>query len=137
MAHPSNATITIDGTRFNALSANVGLDTDHDHTGLPMMGSLMTSISATVDANDTGNLPYGSLSKLFNLANIATRDKVAPVKVEFWQDEKQQDAICSYTFEGWISSFHLTGGGGANHTLHLRITPTLDQQNYHKLTMGN
>ena len=74
---------------------------------------------------------------LYDLANIVTRDKIVNIKAEFWADEHQQDALCTYTFRGWISAFHTTGGGSANHTLAMTFAPELDQQQYVKVEMGN
>jgi hypothetical protein len=137
MAQPANATVSIDGTKFNAMSAHVGIETDHDDTGIPQMGTLRCSISCTVDIHDTVNMPFSTLQQLYNMANVVTLDKVKPIKVEFWQDENQLEAICSYSFKGWISAFHTDGGGGANHILHLKLQPTLNTMNYVDLTIGN
>ena len=66
-----------------------------------------------------------------------TRDKIVPMKIEFWQDDAAQNAICSYTFNGWISSYYTSGGGPGNHTLDMKLTPALDKQQFVKLTMAN
>jgi hypothetical protein len=137
MPQPSNATVTIDGQKFNAVSAHVGVDTHHDDFGLPHMGSLRCSINCVVDIHDTQNMPFATLQNLFSLANIVTQDKIKPIKVEFWQDEKQQDAICTYSFQGWISGFHTSGGGGSNHILNIKLHPALDQKQYVDIKMGN
>ena len=134
---PSNTTITVDGNKFNAFSAHVGIESAHNFTGMPAMGTPSYSIDCCVNLHDTGNLPYATLSQLYNLANITTRDKIVDIKVEFWTDESQQDAICTYTFRGWISAFHTTGGGGANHTLAMTLVPELNKQQYVNLEMGN
>ncbi len=55
MAQPSNSTVTIDGDKFNAMSANISLATLHDHTGMPMMGSVQCAIEVSVDLHDTEN----------------------------------------------------------------------------------
>jgi hypothetical protein len=137
MAQPSNSTITIDGQKFNAMSAHVGVETDHDDRGMPNMGSLRCVINCTVDIHDTTNMPFALLKSLFQMSNVATKDKIKPIKIEFWQDEKQDDAICSYSFNGWISGFHTSGGGVGNHILDLRLTPELDQKQFIALTMAN
>jgi hypothetical protein len=137
MAQPSNATVSIGGNKFNAMSAHVGIDTDHDQTGMPQMGSLLCSISCAVDIHDTKNMPFATLQTLFDLANIVTKDKIKDIKVEFWQDENQQDAICTYSFSGWISGFHTDGGGGVNHVLHIKLQPALDSKQFIDLKMGN
>jgi hypothetical protein len=137
MPQPSNATVTIDGQKFNAVSAHLGIDTNHDDFGLPLMGSLRCSISCVVDMHDTQNMPYATLQNLFSLANIVTRDKIKNIRIEFWQDEKQDDAICTYSFLVWFSGFHTSGGGGSNHTLNIKLHPTLDQKQFVDITMGN
>jgi hypothetical protein len=134
---PSNATVTLDGSKFNAYSAHVGIKTIHDHTGLPMMGVPRYIIECSVNAHDTDNLPFDTLNKLFGLANLVTREKIVDIKVEFWKDESQQDAICTYSFRGWISEFHTTGGSGGNHSLHLVFVPELGKNQYVELKMGN
>lgn len=134
---PSNATVTVDGNKFNAFSAHVGVETAVDHSGMPMMGASRYTIDCCVNMHDTQNLTFDTLSKLYNLANNVTHDKIVEMKVEFWADESQQDAICTYSFRGWISAFHATGGGGGNHTLALTLAPELDKQQYVNLTMGN
>ncbi len=49
---PSNASVTIDGDKFNALTAQVDFTTHHDHIGTPMMGSLACSVIVHVDMHD-------------------------------------------------------------------------------------
>jgi len=134
---PSNATVTVDGNKFNTYSTHIGIDTAHDYTGMPSMGRSSYAIDCCVDLHDTANLPFASLKKLYDLANIVNHEKIVDIKVEFWSDERQQDAICTYTFRGWISGFHSTGGGGSNHTLAMTFTPELDKQQYVKIEMGN
>ena len=89
--------------------------------------------------HDTGNLPFGTLKRLYDLANAVTRGKVVDRKFKFWADKKQSDAICTYTFRGWISAFRGTGGGaaGGNQTLTMTFTPELDLQQYVRIEMGN
>ncbi len=137
MARPSNTTITIDGQKFNAFYANISLSTITDTAGMPMMGSLSCSIQASVDMHDNVNMPFSTLKNLFNLANIVTRDKIKDVKIEFWQDENQQDALCTYTFKGWISHWSTGSGDGSNHILTISIQPALDAQHFVDLRLGN
>jgi hypothetical protein len=87
MATPSNTTITIDGTKLNAFSTHVSLASMADHTGIPMMGSLSCGMEFAADMHDTQNVPFASVQKFFDLANIPTRDKVKDIKLEFWLDE--------------------------------------------------
>lgn len=134
---PSNATVTVDGNKFNAFSAHLGIDTAHDHTGMPAMGRSSYTIDCCVNLHDTGNLPFSTLKRLYELSHIVTLEKIVDIKVEFWADEHQQDAICTYTFRGWISAFHTTGGGGSNHTLAMTFAPELDKQQYVRVELGN
>jgi len=137
MPQPSNTTITIDGNKFNALAAHVSLATVHDDTGMPMIGSTRCAIECTADMHDTVNLTYSTLQALYDLANGVTREKIKTIKIEFWQDENQADALCTYTFQGWISNFTTGSGGGGNHTLSLSIQPALDGKNFINVAMGN
>jgi hypothetical protein len=38
---------------------------------------------------------------------------IKDIKIEFWKDESQEEAICTYQFKGWISNFSMEGGGGS------------------------
>lgn len=135
MAQPSNATVTIDGDKINAISVSVGLTTRHNHVGMPQMGTVACHVTVVVDMHN--NVSYDQLQKLFELAKIVTRDKIKQIKVEFWRDENQQDAICTYSFKGWISNFTTSSGNGSNHTLTMNLVPALDSNNFVDLQMGN
>ena len=137
MAAPYRCTVTIDGTKFNAVSTSIKIGTDKDKAGMAQMGSLTTEIRVWADFHDDQNLPFGSIKKFFDLANVVTRDKIKDIKIEFWKDEHRQDAICTLSFKGWISSWNVSSGGGSNHVLSVSIQPALDQQNYHDLQLGN
>lgn len=137
MPSPSHASVTIDGMKFDALSTHVGLSTTHDDRGMPMMGSLTCSISVTVDMHDSGNLPFSTLQQLFGFANGVVSSKVKPIKIEYWTDETQTDALCVYQFKGWVSNFSTMSGGGANHILSLSLQPALDTKNFTDLQISN
>lgn len=142
-ATPYRSTCTIDGQKFDCVSISVAFATEKDRAGMPQMGSLKTSIRCLVDFHDDKNMPYSTLSKLFDLANVVTRDKVKDMKVEFWKDENHQDALCSYNFKGWISNFHTcnpvssNGQGALNHMLVLTLEPALNQQNFKEIKISN
>ena len=138
MADPNSVTtVTLGDLKFNASSTQVGISTHHDDHGMPMMGSLRFVFDITVDIHDTLAIPFATLNGLFQLANVVTRDKMKPIKIEYWTDELKQDAVCLYTFTGWISSFTTTSGSGSNHELHLQLQPALDGKNFSDLVMGN
>lgn len=150
-ATPYRCTVTIDGTKFNAVSTSVRFNTEKDRSGMAQMGSLTTSIRVWADFHDDGNLPNSTLKKLFGLANVVTRDKIKDMKIEFWKDDNHQDALCSYSFKGWISRFETsnphdlgkTNGDrvlapeGLNHVLVMDLEPALNQQNFKEINMGN
>jgi len=155
MAAPYRSTLTVDGEKFDAVSVSVSFNTLKDRAGMPEMGSLTTSIRAYIDFHDDQNMPHSVLKKLFDLANVVTRDKIKDVKIEFWKDDAKQDALCSYSFKGWISRFETcnpmtssaAGGSGGgtdlspystiNHLLIIELEPVLNQQNYKEITMSN
>jgi hypothetical protein len=104
---------------------------------MPQMGSLSCGIEVVVDIHDNQNMPFSTLKRLFELANVVTRDKIKDIKIEFWQDEHRQDVICSYAFKGWISHWHTGSGGGGNHMLSMSIQPAMNQQNFSELRISN
>jgi hypothetical protein len=158
VAAPYRTTVTIDGTQFDAVSTSVKFTTDKDRSGVAQMGSLATRIRVWGDLHDDQNLPFSSVQKFFTMANVVTRDKIKSMKIEFWKDDSKQDALCSYTFNGWIRRFEtsnpldfLTYGqetsaedvlanGAApslNHMLILDLEPALNQQNFQDIRMSN
>ena len=160
MAAPYRCTVTIDGTKFDAVSSSIKFGTEKDRAGMPQMGSLLTEIRVWADFHDDQNLPFSTLKKFFDLANVVTRDKIKDIKIEFWKDDSHQDALCSYSFKGWISRFetinpsdstrtlNLSDGNGTekqfqgiapalNHALVLDLEPVLNQQNFSDVKMSN
>jgi hypothetical protein len=148
MANALRSTVTIDGNKFDALSTVVGFSTQKDRSGMPEMGSLATDIKVYIDFHDDNNVPQSTLKRLFELAHVVTRDKVVDMKIEYWKDEAKKDALCSYRFKGWISRFEtsnpLTGQNGnappvapTNHLLTLELEPSMNQQNFKDISMGN
>jgi hypothetical protein len=152
-ATPYRCTVTIDGTKFNAVATSVRFTTEKDRAGMAQMGSLRTAIRVWADFHDDGNLPHSALKKFFELANVVTRDKIKDMKIEFWKDDSHQDALCTYSFKGWISRFetsnpHLVSAtdtdddhpappDNLNHMLVLDLEPALNQANFKEITMSN
>ncbi len=137
MPSPRHSSVTIDGKRFNTLSTKFGMTTVHDDFGIPMMGSQRITIDVTVDMHDTDNMRFDVLSTLFDLANIVTRDKIKQIQIAYWKDDLQDDALCVFRFEGWISNFMTLSGGGSNHTLLLSFQPKLAGSSFHDIQLGN
>jgi hypothetical protein len=82
-------------------------------------------------------VPFANLSKLYALAILPTRDKIKDIKAEYWMDDGQADAICIYTFRGWISLFSTSSGQGTDHTLRLNLQPELDTKQFVNIKLGN
>ena len=157
MASPYRCTVTLDGTKFDAVSTTVRFHSEKDRAGMPQMGSLTTQIRVIADFHDDKNVPYSAIKKFFDLANVVTRDKIKNIKLEFWKDDSHQDALCSYAFKGWISRFetsnpHPTGASGEagsfnieptsafptlNHVMVLDLEPAINQENFKEIKMSN
>lgn len=153
MAAPFRSTITIDGNKFDAVSTSVGFNSLKDKSGMPVMGSLVTNVRVWVDFHDDQNMPNGTLKSLFDMANVVTQDKIKDMKIEFWKDENKQDALCSYSFKGWISKFETSNPmadaspqtsssstapySTINHLLYMELEPALNQQNFSGISMSN
>jgi hypothetical protein len=125
MAQPYRCTVTIDGTKFDAVSTSVAFNTQTDSNGMPLMGSLNTE----------------------------------QMKIEFWKDESKQDALVSYSFNGWVQRFETLNPSDVtanlnlglsnddskfqgiapqlNHMLILGLQPAMNQQNFGSITQTN
>jgi len=137
MPSPVVTTITIDGEKFNARSASVGLTTLAGTAGKPASGGSQTNIEVVVDIQDTANMPFSTLSKLFNLAKVVTNAQIKDIRIDFWKDEGREDVVCSYSLQGWISHFRTQSGADGNHTLTLTIQPIVDKQNAFVIDISN
>ena len=144
MSTPNRCTVTIDGTKIPAVSATVTASTPKDSSGMPQMGGMQTNITVMVDMHDDNAVPNSTLQKLFTLANVATRDKIKDMKIEYWKDDSMQDALASWSFKGWISRFQTSNpvattqnGGGLNHILIMDLEPANNSQNIKDLKFGN
>ena len=153
-AAPYRCTVTVDGTKFDAVSTSVRFSTDKDRAGMAQMGSLRTSIRVWADFHDDTNLPHASVKKLFDLANVVTRDKIKDMKIEYWKDDSHKDALAAYNFKGWISRFetsnphdmvtmrtiaddHPAAPRALNHMIVLDLEPAMNQQNFSEIRMSN
>ena len=111
---------------------------------MPNLGSVGTSVSLTVDLLDTDNASFQKVARLFELANRAQQEKIVDVKLWYWLDERQEDAVMQLSFPGWVSRFNasqpmIAGGpeGGPVHMLLIEIEPALDQTHYKRILMSN
>lgn len=156
-ASPYRCTVTVDGTKFDAVSTAVKFTSEKDRAGMPQMGSLSTSIRVVADFHDDKNLPFSTLKKFFDLANVVTRDKIKDIKIEYWKDDSHEDALCSYAFKGWISRYETSNPHplgvyddatnlvaeptaayqSLNHVMVLDLEPALNQENFKEVKLSN
>lgn len=137
---PGRVTVTIDGTAFDAVDAEFTMGTQKDAAGMPVLQTLATTVHVRVDLNDDRNIPYTAIKKLFKLGNVPDRSKLKEMKIEFWHDDKKENATCTYKFKGWISTFRVSnkGGGvsGYNHLLDMELTPIINKENHQEVNIG-
>jgi len=100
------------------------------------MGTIVSSISLTVDIHDKQNMPFTTLQQIFSLANGVIRSKIKLIRIEYWVDESQQDAICVYQFDGWISNFSTSSGATSDHLLNLTLQSIIDSKNFIDIKMS-
>ena len=135
--------LTFGGQTFLVVDAEFIINTQKDQAGMPVMGTLSTSVRFRVDLHDTANFGFSKLKSMFDLANVPTRDKIKDFKVEFLKDDAGNDVICSYKGKGWISSFRTSNVGGENegrrynHLLDVEVTPVINKELAQNISLGN
>ena len=151
MASPYRSSVFIDGVRIRAVASEVRFGTPSDQaTGMPIMSTHQFSVSAWFDIHDNKDLQFSDLQKLFELAFRPEASRIQEIKIEYWRDDTQTDAICVFTFDGWISEFRVADFAPAqsvsgisdalkdvNHLLYLEFTPALGEDNIREITIGN
>jgi hypothetical protein len=138
----NRATLTFDGEKIDVVEAVFAMHTAKDPSGMPMMQTLNTAVQIRVDLHDTDNIKFQTLKKLFDLSNVATREKIKDLKVELWNDDSKNNVICSFKCKAWISPFRVSNVGGDagatyNNYLDVEFTPVHNQANYQEITLGN
>jgi hypothetical protein len=128
------------------------MSTNKDAAGMPVLQTLKTKVHVWVDLMDDQNMPFDSIKKLFNLANVPDRSKLKEIKLEFWKDDKMEDVICSYKFKGWIGKFEVYNpvlevaehpkvtdaeGRVYNHVMHMELEPIINKENFQEVTLSN
>lgn len=141
---PRNVTVSIDGQKMMAESVQVVMNTKSDLAGVPKMGSTGVSIRAIIDFHDEANVGFSKLNSLFDLAYIPNQDDIKDIKITFWQDNEQKQALLAYKFQGWISRYETshqlpnsTQPTQFNHVLVLDLQPKLNQKGAPELTIAN
>src|SRR5262249_18750224 len=117
-------TITIDGTEFDAESTNVVFTTLMEAKGMPNLSTFGSTIRVLVNMHDDTNLGFDKLKKLFDLANLPTREKIKDMQVDFWTDDDKTKRLASYKFQGWICRFETSNPLPTNGT-HSRFNQLL------------
>jgi hypothetical protein len=138
----NRATLTFDGEKIDVVEAIFAMHTAADPSGMPMMQTLNTTVQCRIDLHDTQNVKFQTLKKLFDLSNVATREKIKDMKIELWNDDSKKDVICSFKCKAWISSFRVSNIGGDtgatyNNVLDIELRPVHNQANYQEITLGN
>jgi hypothetical protein len=155
MAGSGRVSVTVDGNKFDAITVNFNITTQKDQAGMPILQTLNTKACVWVDAHDNKNLPFGTFSKLFELANVPDNNKLKDVKIEYWLDDQKKDALCTYKFKGWISKFSTynppvvqgASSGGSNiqanwenqfnNILYLELEPIINKSSQSEVLIGN
>lgn len=143
MPFPARSTVIIDDVTIQAVSAEIDLRSAKGENGLPSIGSISTAIEVRVDMHDRRNISFGKISRLFELANRVNSEKVVPIKLIFWYDEDQNDAICAFDFPGWVAAFRAGNpqrgdeAEAANHEMILELEPAIDSTHYKEIAIGN
>ncbi|WP_158823703.1 hypothetical protein [Granulicella sp. S156] len=136
--YPSNASLKIDDMTVNVFSSTAGITSVQDGTsGMPVMGSMVPTLEFSADIHDQHAVPFATVKQLYELCYLPTKDKIKNIKIEFWTDENRNEAILSLSFKGWVSSWIVTSGGGGNHVLSISVQPTLSNNQYTEMTIGN
>jgi hypothetical protein len=138
----NRATLTFDGEKIDVVEAVFAMHTAKDPSGMPMMQTLNTTVQTRIDLHDVENIKFQTLKKLFDLSNVATREKIKDLKIELWNDDAKKDVVCSFKCKAWISSFRVSNVGGDssatyNNVLDIEFTPVHNQANYQEITLGN
>jgi hypothetical protein len=138
----NRATLTFDGEKIDVVEAVFAMHTAADPSGMPMMQTLNTTVQCRIDLHDIQNIKFQTLKKLFDLSNVATREKIKEMKIELWNDDSKKDVICSFKCKAWISSFRVSNIGGDtgatyNNVLDIELRPVHNQANYQEITLGN
>ena len=155
MAGSGRVSVTVDGTKFDAITVNFGITTQKDQAGMPILQTLNTKACVWVDAHDNKNFPFDTFQKLFGLANVPDNSKLKDIRLEFWQDDRKDDATCTFKFKGWISKFTTynppvvqgTNSGGSNiqaswenqfnNICYLELEPIINTTNQSEVLIGN
>lgn len=134
---PAVTTVQFDDLTFLAFATEFSVFTPTDGTGLPMIGRNEFAIQVSVDMHDTENISFDTVKKLFEHAHTITSDKVKPCKLTYWADDQRQNALSTFSFQGWLMHFSVLSGVGSNHLLILKIQPQPGAKQFVDIQHGN
>jgi hypothetical protein len=136
-AQPAVTTVQFDDLTFLAFATEFSVFTPHDGTGMPAIGQNQFAIQVSVDMHDTQNISFDTVKKLFDHAHALTKDKVKQCKLTYWADDQRQNALSTFSFQGWIMHFSILSGGGSNHLIILKIQPQPGEKQFVNIQHGN
>ena len=103
----------------------------------PKMRTMATTMDFTIDVHDQKSIPFSTVKKLYDLCMLPTTDNIKQIDIHFWTDENRTDVICQLSFQGWISSWVITSGGGSNHVLSITGQPQLKGNQFIQVDVKN
>jgi hypothetical protein len=137
-ATPSITTVQFGDIKFRAFSTDFSMFTPYGADGLqPQMGQTAFAIQVFVDMHDNSDLTFDKVKYLFENSHSLTSDKVKDCKLIFWQDDRQSNALSTFSFKGWIAHFNIMSGGGTNHLLMIRFQPRPNEKQFVDIQHGN
>jgi len=66
-----------------------------------------------------------------------TSDKIKQCKLTYWADDHRQNALSTFSFQGWITQCTILSGGGSNHLLILKFQPLPGEKQFVNIQHGN
>jgi len=149
---PGRVSVKIGDTKFEAIEIVFLMGTQKDAAGMPTLQTLHTKVGVWADLFDDENIPFNTIKEMFTLANVPDRDKVKEMTIEFWNDDRKNNAICAFMFKGWISKLEIynpvlelngqpavkdAAGRVYNHVLHLELSPIINKHNHQEISISN
>lgn len=133
---PSNCYVTLDGLVLNVFSSLAGMSAVLDTGGLPCPSTMSSTLEFSADLSDRQAVPFTTVRKLFQMCQLPAKDKIKDITVQLWTDENRTEPILSLAFRGWISSWTVSSGGGANHIFSFALQPELNASQSPNITIG-
>ena len=150
MAGSGRVSVTVDGTKFDAITVKFDINTNSDQAGMPILQTLDTVAGVWIDAHDVKNFPFGTFQKLFDLANVPDDTKLKDMKIEYWVDDTKQNAVSTFKFKGWIKKFttynppvvlgtnvQSNWENQFNNICYLELKPIINRTNQSEVVIGN